>query len=74
MDELSDMASLVEESCRTGVEWDIVFVAALAGDGERPPTSEEAEHPLQRMVEALQMGSIGNLLAFDRNGGAVDIQ
>ncbi|MEC9482519.1 MAG: ribonucleotide reductase subunit alpha [Halomonas sp.] len=74
LEELSDMASLVEESRRTGVEWDIVFAAARAGDGEQPPTSEEAERPLQRMVEALQMGSIGNFLAFDRRGDAVDIQ
>ncbi|GHB13271.1 hypothetical protein [Modicisalibacter luteus] len=74
LDELSDMTSLIEESHRTGVSWDIVFVAALAGDGVNPPTSEEAEGPLQRMVEALQMGSISNFLAFDRQGNAVDIQ
>lgn len=74
LDELSDMESLVLESQRTGVTWDIVFVAALAGDGVNPPTSEDAERPLQRMVEALQMGSIDNFLAFDRQGKAVDIQ
>ncbi|MCK0767477.1 ribonucleotide reductase subunit alpha [Chromohalobacter canadensis] len=74
LDELSDMESLVVESQRTGVTWDIVFVAALAGDGTNPPTSEEAERPLQRMVEALQMGSIDNFLAFDRQGDSVDIQ
>ncbi|WP_069385058.1 ribonucleotide reductase subunit alpha [Halomonas caseinilytica] len=74
LSELSDMASLVAESQRTGVTWDIVFVAALAGDGVNPPTSEEAERPLQRMVEALQMGSIDNFLAFDHHGDAVDIQ
>lgn len=73
LDELSDMPALVEESRRTGVEWDVVFAAALAGDGVNPPTSEDAERPLQRMVEALQMGSIGNFLAFDRRGDAVDI-
>lgn len=74
LDELSDMESLVVESRLTGVAWDIVFVAALAGDGTNPPTSEEAERPLQRMVEALQMGSIDNFLAFDRQGDSVDIQ
>ena len=74
LDELSDIQSLVLESQRTGVTWDIVFVAALAGDGVDPPTSEDAERPLQRMVEALQMGSIDNFLAFDRQGNAVDLQ
>ncbi|MHB0776280.1 ribonucleotide reductase subunit alpha [Halomonas sp. WWR20] len=73
-EELSDMPALVEESRRTGVDWDIVFVAALAGDGRQSPTSEEAEGPLQRMVESLQMGSIDNFLAFDRHGDAVSFQ
>lgn len=72
LEELSDMPALVEESRRTGVDWDVVFVAALAGDGIHPPTSDEAEQPLQRMVESLQMGSIENFLAFDRQGGALD--
>ncbi len=71
LEELSDMAALVEESQGTGQEWDIVFVAALAGDGALPPSSEEAEQPLQRMVESIKMGSIENFLAFDRQGEAV---
>nr|WP_298413790.1 ribonucleotide reductase subunit alpha [uncultured Halomonas sp.] len=71
LDELSDMQSLVEESRRTEVEWDIVFAAALAGDGREPPSSDEAELPLQRMVESLQQGTIDNFLAFDRKGDAV---
>ncbi|SHE34358.1 hypothetical protein SAMN02745148_00190 [Modicisalibacter ilicicola DSM 19980] len=71
LDELSDMAALVEESRRTEVEWDIVFAAALAGDGHEPPSSDEAELPLQRMVESLQQGTIDNFLAFDRQGDTV---
>lgn len=71
--ELSDMSALAEESQRTGVDWDVVFVAALAGDGIQPPTSEEAERPLQQMVESLQMGNIENFLAFDRQGGVLDL-
>ena len=74
LDELSDMAALVEESRRTEVEWDIVFAAALAGDGREPPDSDEAEIPLQRMVESLQQGTIDNFLAFDRRGDAVSFQ
>ncbi|GAB2791936.1 hypothetical protein GCM10027040_17550 [Halomonas shantousis] len=73
-EELTDMAALVDESRRTGIDWDVVFVAALAGDGYQPPTSDEAEGPLQRMVEALQMGSIDNFLAFDRQGDAISFQ
>lgn len=70
-DELSDMATLVEESRKTGIDWDLVFVAALAGDGRQPPSSDEAQRPLERMVEALHMGTIDNFLAFDRQGEAV---
>jgi hypothetical protein len=73
-DELSDMAALVEESRDTGIEWDIVFVGALSGSGQRPPSSDEAEQQLQRMVESLKMGNIESFLALDRQGDAVSFQ
>lgn len=69
-DELGDMAVLVAESQATGVDWDIVFVAALADQGD----SELAERHLQRMVESLKMGSIDQFLAFDRTGEVVGFQ
>lgn len=74
LDELSDMAALVAESRETGVEWDIVFVAALAGSGSLPPSSEEAEPHLQKMVESLKMGNIESFLALDRQGEVVSFQ
>ncbi|MFD2190690.1 ribonucleotide reductase subunit alpha [Pistricoccus aurantiacus] len=67
-EELTDMAALLEESKRTGIDWDIVFVAALAGHESFPPTSDDAEATLQRMVETIQQGSIEHFLAFDRRG------
>ncbi|MBB3190311.1 ribonucleotide reductase subunit alpha [Halomonas cerina] len=66
---LTDMAALVEESRATGIDWDIVFVAALAGEG----AEAQAEHHLNRMVESLKMGNIESFLAFDRQGEAVSI-
>lgn len=69
-DELSDMAALVAESEATGVDWDIVFVAAMADQGG----SALAERHLQRMVESLKTGSIGQFLAFDRAGEVVGFQ
>ncbi|MCG6656603.1 ribonucleotide reductase subunit alpha [Halomonas campisalis] len=74
LDELSDMAALVAESKETEIEWDIVFVAALAGSGPRPPSSDEAESHLQRMVESLKMGNIESFLALDRQGEVVSFQ
>lgn len=73
-EELSDMAALVAESRETGIDWDIVFVAALAGQGAQPPSSEQTEQHLNRMVESLKMGNISAFLALDRQGEVVAIQ
>ncbi len=72
-EELTDMAALVEESRRTEVEWDIVFVGALAGRGGEAPSDEQVEAQLERMVESLKMGNVGAFLALDRQGEAVQI-
>jgi hypothetical protein len=70
-DELSTFSELVEESCSMGPEWTIVFVASLAGQGGRAPTSEGAEAPLQSMVEAIKAGAHTSFIPFDRNGRPV---
>ena len=69
--ELGSFASLSEESRQTGLDWDIVFVAALSGRGGVAPDSGEAEHALKMMIEAIKGGAIGNLLAFNRDGDLV---
>jgi hypothetical protein len=70
-DELGSFAALVEESRRFGPDWSIVFVASLPGRAGRPPTSKEADQPLQRMIESIKAGSIGSYLPFDRRGQPV---
>ena len=67
-EELGTFSELVEESRSLGPEWAIVFVASLAGQGGRAPTSEGAEAPLRSMVEASKGGSHGSFIPFDRNG------
>jgi len=69
--ELGDFASMVEESCRTGQHWDIVFAAALGGSAGNFPTSEAAEQAMKKMIDAIQRGAIGNFLAFNRVGELV---
>jgi hypothetical protein len=69
--ELSVFTSLVEESCRTGQHWDIVFAAALAGSASIIPTSKAAEQAMKKMIDAIQRGAIGNFLAFNRAGELV---
>lgn len=67
--ELSNMTSLREESQATGIEWDIVFVAAMTELG-----SELAELQLDRMVDAIKVGNIEAYLTFDRDGEIVSFQ
>jgi hypothetical protein len=70
-DELTTFAALAEESRLSGPEWTMVFVAGLAGQGGRAPTHDDAEVPLQRMVDAIKVGSHGSFIPFDRNGRPV---
>lgn len=69
--ELADFNALLAESQRTGIAWDLVFAAGLSGRGGLEPSSDEAEQPLKMMVGAIESGSIGNFLAFDRAGHSV---
>ena len=70
-EELASFAALVQESSEFGPAWGIVFAAALAGTPNHAPSSEEAEAPLQRMVEAIKRGEHGAFIPFDPQGRAV---
>lgn len=70
-EEIDDFAALLDESGRTGIAWDLLFAAGLSGRGGIAPSADEAEQPLKMMVGAIESGSIGNFLAFDRDGQAV---
>ena len=73
-DELASFATLVEESSEFGPNpWGIVFAAAMSGTVNRAPTSEDAEEPLQRMVEAIKRGEHGSYIPFDTLGHTVQI-
>lgn len=72
-DEVAGFQALVEESRQTGQQWDVVFVAAMSGRGGTPPSSDEAQQPLNMMVESIRLGHVGGYLPLDRNGQAVDL-
>jgi hypothetical protein len=72
-DDLGTFAALVEESRQFGTDWAVVFVASLPGHAGRPPTSKEADQPLQRMIESIKAGSIGSFIPFDRRGEPVQL-
>ena len=72
--EIDSFMSLVDESNRTGIAWDILFVAAQPGRGGFAPNPDEAVQPLRMMVEAIQGGRIGEFLAVTREGHLVQLQ
>ena len=72
-DELTGFAALVEQSKLAGPPWAIVFAAALSGTAGAPPDSHAAEAPLQRMVDNIRSGVLGNMIAFDTAGNAVTL-
>ena len=69
--ELTTFAALAEESRASAPEWAMVFVACLAGQVGRAVTHDDAEAPLQRMVDAIKAGSHGSFVPFDRDGQPV---
>jgi hypothetical protein len=71
LDELGDFADLVAESRQTGQDWKIVFVACLGGRGGVMPSTEDAQEPLKKMVEAINNGAVSNYLAYDRDGNQI---
>jgi len=72
--ELTTFAALVEESRALAPEWAIVFVACLAGRAGRAVTHDDAEEPLQRMVDAIKAGSHGSYIPFGRDGHPVQFE
>jgi hypothetical protein len=70
-DELASFETLLTESRQFGQAWDIVFVAALSGQADLAPTPQQAEAPLQAMVESIKAGRIGSFIPFDRQGQPV---
>lgn len=71
LDELGTFSDLVAESGQTGQDWKIVFVACLDGRGGVMPSSEDAQEPLKKMVEAINNGAVSRYLAYDRDGNQI---
>ena len=67
LDELADFGALADESRATGQPWDMVFVAALAGEQQ----ASGIDRGLKMMIDAVHRGAIERYLAFDPEGHAV---
>lgn len=59
--ETVSFASLAAEAQAFGQPWALVFVAGL-------PDGRDVEAPLQRMVEDIKRGALGNYLPFNTQG------
>ncbi len=70
-DELESFAALKRESGQFQSQWHVVFVAALSGANNTPPSSSDIEQTLDRMVESIKLGAIDNMIAFDTSGSAI---
>ena len=72
-EEIESFEALVKESRETDIQWDILFIAAMAGRGGFPPNSDEAEQPLRMMVESIKSGRISEFLAVNPLGELVQL-
>ena len=70
-DEISSFAALAEESRQFGQDWTLVFVSSLSGQGGHMPSSQDADAPLQRMVDAIKAGTVGQFIPFNAQGEPV---
>ncbi len=69
--DLAGFEALVAEASEAGPAWDVVFAAGLSGRAGRAPSAEQVERALDTMVGRVRGGTIGNLLALDRTGEAL---
>ena len=70
---LSGFEALAAEAVAFGQPWVLVFAAALSGLGGQAPAESQVAAALQRMVEAVRDGELGNFIPFDRQGHAVQM-
>jgi hypothetical protein len=70
-DEIVSFEQFKQEASQMVPHWGMCFAAALAGKSGNVPTSEEAEKPLQDMVEAIRLGQVQAFIPFNPSGDAV---
>ena len=61
---MGDAPVTLSDQREFGTDGTIVFVTALAGGDGIAATSEQAEAPLQQMIDSIEAGHVGRFLAF----------
>ncbi|WP_296599701.1 ribonucleotide reductase subunit alpha [Phenylobacterium sp.] len=72
-DELTDFDALAAESRRAGPPWQVVFAAGLAGVDGLPPTPARIESALEKMVNAVLFGVVGQFAAYNTSGEPIRV-
>ncbi len=73
-DEITTFEDFVAEADSINSDWDMLFIAGLAGENDQMPTPEEADPILNKMVNDLMTGQdLSRYLVLDRNEDPVDI-
>ena len=71
--DLPDFDALAAESRRAGPPWQVVFAAGLAGADGRPPTAARIESALEKMVNAVLLGVVGQFAAYNPSGEPIQV-
>jgi hypothetical protein len=69
--DLTTFDALVEESRQACPPWQVLFIAALAGQEGKPPSSALVDSALHAMVEAVKAGRFGNYMALSPTGDPI---
>lgn len=65
--ELESFAALAAEAEQFNLPWQLVFAAALSGQGGAP-APQQIDAALERMVADIKAGRIEQMIPFDRQG------
>lgn len=73
-DELADFDALVAESRQAGPAWQVLFAAGLTGFDGLPPTRSQIDPALEKMVNAVRLGSVGQFAAYNAAGDPIRVR
>lgn len=69
---LGSFAALSAETLQHGIDWDVLFVAAMNREqNEGPDQIAAVDQALEGMVSAVKAGQVGSFVPFDASGAVV---
>lgn len=73
--EVASFDALTKEADNINNDWNFILIAGLTGKGTVPPTSEEADHYLNKMVNDVSSGQdLSAYVIFDRDKNPIMMQ